>query len=233
MGNHNLWRLKLGGEPQQLTTGPGQNYVPVASPDGRNLAFLSRRTGKSQIWLTDASGHQPTQLTDISYDILGMAFAQDGENIYFVASIDGKGRLMRVPLRGGEPSIVLPDRNIDLWSLSPDSRRIAYTTVDQKTQQAVLRVDVIDTGVTENTFAVDPDNWLSWSADGKALYFVLGTSSTTNIWKQNLAGGPPRQVTAFDDGKQIYRFYPSPDGKTFACIRFKETYDAIALNFDK
>lgn len=39
--NYNIWRLKIGdSEPQPLTTGAGNNTLPVAAPDGKTLACI-------------------------------------------------------------------------------------------------------------------------------------------------------------------------------------------------
>src|SRR5207247_10219221 len=108
--------LSIGGERQPLTTGSGNNYFPVGSPDGQTIAFISRRTGRPQIWLTDVNGSQPTQLTNDDRDIFGMSFSPDGQSIYFVASANGKGRLMRIPVKGGDALPLLRDRAIHLWA---------------------------------------------------------------------------------------------------------------------
>src|SRR5487761_1646774 len=45
-----------GGEPLQLTTGESRNSSPQWSPDGRYLAFLSNRTGRSNICVLALAG---------------------------------------------------------------------------------------------------------------------------------------------------------------------------------
>jgi TolB protein len=47
---------------RQVLSGPGNNESPVFSPDGSMLAFSSDRTGRPQIFITDADG-VPHQLT--------------------------------------------------------------------------------------------------------------------------------------------------------------------------
>src|SRR6266496_3262538 len=47
----------------QLTSGAGNNSFGVWSPDGSKIAFISDRSGFDQVWVMDANGANPEQLT--------------------------------------------------------------------------------------------------------------------------------------------------------------------------
>ena len=51
------------GESRLLTEAPGSHESPSFSPDGRRIVFESNRTGRRQIWVMSASGHDLRQLT--------------------------------------------------------------------------------------------------------------------------------------------------------------------------
>ena len=56
--------LNIGsGETRQITFGEGTNESPAWSPNGRHLAFMSTRAGRSQIFTTDRDGKNVRQLT--------------------------------------------------------------------------------------------------------------------------------------------------------------------------
>jgi TolB protein len=56
--------LNIGsGETRQITFGEGSNESPAWSPNGRHLAFMSTRAGRSQIFTTDRDGKNMRQLT--------------------------------------------------------------------------------------------------------------------------------------------------------------------------
>ena len=48
---------------QVVTSGPGENESPTFSPDGRKIAFVSRRSGRKQIYVMDVDGRNVRPLT--------------------------------------------------------------------------------------------------------------------------------------------------------------------------
>ena len=56
--------LNIGtGETRQITFGEGTNESPAWSPNGRHLAFMSTRAGRSQIFTVDRDGQNLRQIT--------------------------------------------------------------------------------------------------------------------------------------------------------------------------
>ena len=56
--------LNIGtGETRQITFGEGTNESPVWAPNGRHLAFMSTRQGRSQIFTVDRDGRNLRQIT--------------------------------------------------------------------------------------------------------------------------------------------------------------------------
>ncbi len=78
------------GEPVRLTTGDEPETRPRWSPDGRYLAFLSKRGGKkTQVWLLDRRGGEAVKLTDYRADVSDLAWSPDGKRLALaVADVD-------------------------------------------------------------------------------------------------------------------------------------------------
>ncbi len=53
-----------GGAATRITEGQGYDMQPRFSPDGSNLVFVSDRDGSENLWIANADGSDPRQLTD-------------------------------------------------------------------------------------------------------------------------------------------------------------------------
>jgi dipeptidyl aminopeptidase/acylaminoacyl peptidase len=84
-----LWLADLaGGTPLQLTNGEDSASAPSFSPDGKSIAFLSKR-GKDkrpQIWLLDRRGGEARKLTDVKGDIAGFRWSPDSKTLLLMIS---------------------------------------------------------------------------------------------------------------------------------------------------
>ena len=59
-----LWSIPLsGGTAKRLTSGAAWDSEPRFSPDGTRIAFVSDGGGNEQLWVMDADGSNPAQLT--------------------------------------------------------------------------------------------------------------------------------------------------------------------------
>ena len=59
-----LYRMPIaGGEATRLTSGLPHDMQPRFSPDGTRIVYVSDRSGDENVWLIDADGGEPTQLS--------------------------------------------------------------------------------------------------------------------------------------------------------------------------
>lgn len=64
--NVNIWRLDLSKSPLQarkLISSSREQIAPNFSPDGSKIAFVSTRSGGSEVWVCDADGSNALQLS--------------------------------------------------------------------------------------------------------------------------------------------------------------------------
>ncbi len=112
-----------GGEPRNLTPGPGVGYGPSWSPDGKTIAFIGHDRADDwwgiwniHVWIVPASGGAPRDITpDLDriaqdatigdlHDVHGggaPVWSRDGKSIYFPVSDQGSTHLFAVPAAGG------------------------------------------------------------------------------------------------------------------------------------
>jgi dipeptidyl aminopeptidase/acylaminoacyl peptidase len=83
-----IWVVPVnGGSPQQITHQGSLNERPRWSPDSKRIAFVSNRSGTSQIWLMDADGQHHGQVTNLATEASGVLFARDGKHLVFTSSV--------------------------------------------------------------------------------------------------------------------------------------------------
>ncbi len=72
------------------------------SPDGRQIAFVSDRTGQSEIWIANADGTNQVQLTSLE-NAGAPSWSPDGQKIVFSSPISGSPQVYAISLGGGKP----------------------------------------------------------------------------------------------------------------------------------
>ncbi|WP_025158254.1 S9 family peptidase [Leifsonia aquatica] len=89
-----LWTIPLTGHaaPRRLTRG-FRDSAPTFSPDGRLLAFVrSAPKTAPQIFVVDAAGGEPVQVTDRKLGVSAFVWAPDGRSLAFVSREPEQGR---------------------------------------------------------------------------------------------------------------------------------------------
>ena len=107
----------------------------------------------------NADGSQPTQITDVDFGIYQLQFSPDGQTIYFKTSVGGVGCLMRVSINGGE-TVLVSDAVVHQWAISPDGKKLAYSSLDPDTQKVVARICPIDEDRTGKVLDIEPETHL-------------------------------------------------------------------------
>src|ERR1051325_138397 len=83
----NIWLVaKSGGEAIQLTQS-GKDSSPVWSPDGKTIAFISSRSGDSQVYLLSMEGGEAHPLTERSTGADLAIWSPDGKMIAFTSGV--------------------------------------------------------------------------------------------------------------------------------------------------
>lgn len=83
--NANIWRVKLGdleAEPSQIIKSIKYNNFPAYSPDGKQIAFVSNRQGKTAIWLYDLTNQLQHKLISIpQQNLITPNWSADGKKM--------------------------------------------------------------------------------------------------------------------------------------------------------
>lgn len=83
----NIWLVSTeSGAPIQLTQS-GHDSSPAWSPDGKMIAFLSSRTGESQVYLLSMNGGEAHPWTSISTGVDIVKWSPDGKTLAFTSGV--------------------------------------------------------------------------------------------------------------------------------------------------
>jgi len=86
-GASNIWIVSTAGGAELQLTRSGHDSSPVWSLDGKTLAFLSSRSGNSQVYLLSMEGGEAPPLTKLSTGADIVKWSPDGKTIAFTSSV--------------------------------------------------------------------------------------------------------------------------------------------------
>lgn len=121
-GDSELYRMPArGGAATRLTAFHKDDWHPVPSPDGKQLAFLSDREGRARIFVMSSQGTAIRRLTRASDEVDESApvWSPDGKRLAYVATRGGRGRVVLHELATGDERELTPPGATDAepqWS---------------------------------------------------------------------------------------------------------------------
>ena len=227
--NSDLWLVPVkGGEPRRLTTAPGVDTHPRWSPDGKQLAFLSNRSGKGQVWLLPLDGGEARQLTKLPIDVAGPIWSPKGDRMAFAAEVypgkspDETAAADKARAEAKSQARVYDKLMVRHWDKWDEGKRSHIFVADAKTGEAKDLTPKLDANAPPAPFGGSTDYAIS--PDGKELAFVaeplkdLAWSTNTDIWTVSLDGGEPKNLTEANKAADAQPAY-SPDGRFLAYLK--------------
>src|SRR5688572_14971093 len=193
-GEATVWvQDSAGAAPRQLTTENLENInaAYLWSPDSRYIAYQSRRTGTSDIWIVDVSTGEQRQLTTDIRNDLTPRWSPDGKWMAFISDRGGQTDIWMTPVEGGTAIRLTNDRAVEFnprWT--PDGRSITY---GQGSVESELVLQTLGGGDPRVLVALPGYNIPSGdlSPDGKTVLYTSDRSGNLDIWSVPVAGGEP------------------------------------------
>jgi eukaryotic-like serine/threonine-protein kinase len=225
-----VWRFPIDGTPAdnvrratRLTRQTGQIQVPSVSPDGRRMVYVSDSGGHSNLWVADADGSSPVQITferDPDVTVAVPVWDRSGDRLVFVRGHSGRLDVCLVDSDGGASTTLVPHAFAPAWSA--DGRSIYYC-------RSGGRIERLDLASAEATLVRD-DNAVgpTVAPEGRALFFTRLPEMPVNVGgDQELCRAAPdngpAEVLAHVAGSRVPlgpRFQAhlsvSPDGRWLA-----------------
>jgi Glycosyltransferase family 87/WD40-like Beta Propeller Repeat len=173
--NGERWVEHTGHESTIVSTLQGRSNIrqaesPVASVDGRWLAFLREEGGRTRLWVhaLDQPNKADMPLTPPQLNVLEMSFLPNGD-LVFAASAGGRPGLFTVDQAGSVQSLGVGEARYP--SVSPDGHWLAYSELQGGNWNLWLRN--LDSGQAHR-FSHAPCNYIdpTWAADSQTLVYA-------------------------------------------------------------
>lgn len=223
----------------QLTDFDGTDRNPIWDADGRGMYFLSDRGGTVNVWHLSLDGGEPEPITHMTGDdVRDFTVSRDGQTlafthwdeIYVMSTADRQARPIAVATAD---DVVVNDVELKTYTNSADEQE---PSPNEKEIALVVRgeIFVIKTEGNKPTRRVTRsparDRHVTWSPDGKALFFVSDREGQEDIYRATSAEDPPQGLSdslrfkierITDDPVPEYAPQVSPDGKRLAFVRLR------------
>ena len=165
------------------------------SRDGKQVAFLSDRTGWAEVWIANADGSGLRQATTLhATELLIGGWSPDSRRMVIDAAIAGDSDVFLVSLDGGSPVQVTTEPGTDgLAEWSSDGRWI-YFTSDRSGRPEVWKVPA--EGGEPSRITREGGLQPRQAPDGRTLFYldrppagIFGVSGTSRLMQVPVAGG--------------------------------------------
>jgi len=215
-----LWKVAVaGGAEQRITEGDYSVQAYTLSRDGRRIVHqrapnpLLGYSDQSEVWVMDADGGHPLQLTHNGVTEGSTALSPDGSEVLFVAQANDQfdsyynRNLFLVPAAGGKPMLPVPDLPYEVedadWSADG---HLIFFTANMGVHSELFQLDLASkklTQLTDGQHAIG-----SWSYDARSGRQVMSFDEPADpgeAWILQGSGAPQRVTHVYDDLGRRFR----------------------------
>ena len=231
-----LWRAEKGQTSEIWKGSDGPLGEPAAlSRDGRRVAIVTRRRGRSRVRVMNADGSDSRDVSS-AVDVRGVVdWNPEGTSIV-AGGIDADGAgLFVLPLDGGTATRLTTGlANSPAWS--PDGSLIVYGGPNVGGRQQVLGVRPDGTEVPLPSIHVPGagaraarPSYRFMPNDGKTLVYMPAQTANKEFWVLNISTGMMRRIVSLNTHDEIRAFDITADGTQIVFDRLRENSDIVLI----
>lgn len=230
----NLWMVDFDGKNHRpLTDGLHSHYSPRWSPDAKRIAYISSRSGSSQIymrWLDGSAADR--QLTNLQKGPRNLSWSPDGRWLAFSMTVPKQGSShVDMPAKPKGAEWADPPKYIDemvykadgAGFLEPGYRHIFLLSADGGHPRQLTSGDYNHGGD------------VSWTPDGKSILFSANRHenhemdpNNSEVYQIDIASGEIKAMTSRQGPDQSP--IVSPDGKLIAYTGLDDKYQGYQID---
>jgi Tol biopolymer transport system component/DNA-binding winged helix-turn-helix (wHTH) protein len=186
-------------------SGEGEQYSPAWSPDGRQIAYLSRWNDQLGLYVADVAAHTARRVyipqEPSHWEQGALSWSADGHSLIFPDHVGAQpnSEIFQLNLLTGESRAITsppPGWEGDLNpAVSPDGRKIAFTRASETAVRDIWWITPADGKLHQLTYDHMNIDSLAWSADSASVIFSSNRGGKYALWQMALDGTAPRRLT--------------------------------------
>ena len=172
-----------------------RSQFPKWSADGKHIAFVSDRSGRDELWISDPEGRTPKKISDFDNEKNPPLWSPDSKSLLFIA---GGKRLYNYTVDDGKTTVVTNNDigRIGSVAVSPDSKWVAFAKQDRTLRSHIYIAPIAggeERHISDDTLLF-AENEAVWTADGQYIVFTStegfsngiatqgGITASTELW---------------------------------------------------
>jgi dipeptidyl aminopeptidase/acylaminoacyl peptidase len=192
----NIWRAQLvNGETKIARTvrSTRWDFTPDLSPDGKRLAFASDRSGNMEIWISDADGSNPRQITSApGFYSRVPKWSPNGKQIAFDSRGQGQhGDILIADVESGKVTHLTTSPVNEVRPFWSSDGRWLYFRSDEGGLETLWKI--APAGGKPVQVLREPVYEALESLDGQGFYFTRRAGD--GLWKSSFQGAAPVLVS--------------------------------------
>jgi Tol biopolymer transport system component/predicted Ser/Thr protein kinase len=233
-----LWRSRIdGSERLQLTYPPAVATLPVWSPDGSQIAYISGQAGKPfKIFLVSAQGGSPEELLPENIGEVDATWSPDGTQLAFgrVSSMNtGTKDIQLVNMKTRQTSTFPGSAGLFSPRWSPDGHYLSAISVEGS-----HKIMLYDFGTQKwSEWLTEANvNYAYWSSDSSYMYYDNYAVENPLCWRIKVGSNRPENLFSLGGLSRYNGIWGSwggqapDDSRLF--VRDVSTQDIYALDVD-
>jgi Tol biopolymer transport system component len=220
-----IWETNASGEnPKMIMSDNYSNNYGAWSPDGTIFAFISNRSGTSELWMWQRSLGKTEQLTDSAAPKQDVAWSKDSRAIAYCAAGERRPQICILDVTTRKAKSLATPHSPSRPNWSWDNRWIYYQAQRERDLPQIYRIST-DGGAPQQIYPAGLSP--SISASGELLFLSADRRSVLRVGKDK---GQAETLLTAPNGSKLMEVRYSPDGKIVSYLTERKNSDIVSVS---